>query len=409
MSGRGPKRVALWFALAALVGGLTWLIVAKLNEEEGETRRRGERAIPVEVVAIETGALTERRTFSGSLEARARFVVAPKIGGRLEQLSVDLADPVARGQVVATLDDDAHVQEVAAFEAELAVAHASRAQASSALDVASRELTRAEGLNKRGIASRADLDTAKARQLSARAEVAVARAEIARAEAALEGARVRLGYTRVTADWPEGDGARVVAERHADAGDTVPANAPLLSIVSLDPILGVFFVTEKNYAQLHVDQTVEITTDALPGEAFEGRIARIAPVFAETSRQARVELTVANPDGRLKPGMFIRVAVALRRVDDATVVPAMAVTSRLDQDGVFLVDEAEGVARWRPVEVGAREGDRVQISGEGLSGSVITLGQQMVEDGDRVRIPDAAPAREADAGGEAPGAEAAER
>jgi multidrug resistance efflux pump len=72
---------------------------------------------------------------------------------------------------------------------------------------------------------------------------------------------------------------RVVAERYVDDGQTVAANAPLLLIVELNPIVGVVFVTEKDYAYLAPGQPVSLTTDAFSGEQFRGRIDRIAPVF----------------------------------------------------------------------------------------------------------------------------------
>ena len=101
-----------------------------------------------------------------------------------------------------------------------------------------------------------------------------------RAEASLETANIRLGYTRITAGWSGGDDQRVVAERYVDEGETVSANTPLLRIVELDPITGVIFVTERDYARLQPGQEVLLlTTDAYPGEDFQGRIERIAPVF----------------------------------------------------------------------------------------------------------------------------------
>ncbi|NIR30343.1 MAG: HlyD family efflux transporter periplasmic adaptor subunit, partial [Gammaproteobacteria bacterium] len=70
--------------------------------------------------------------------------------------------------------------------------------------------------------------------------------------------------------------------------------------VELDPITAVFYVTERDYARLKPGQEAALSTDAYPGESFSGRIVRIAPVFRESTRQARVELRVANPDLRLK-------------------------------------------------------------------------------------------------------------
>jgi RND family efflux transporter MFP subunit len=329
-----------------------------------------------------------RRIFSGALEAPAQFDVAPKVGGRVERLAANLSDTVSRGQLVAELDNDEYVQAVAQARAELAVAKANLAEAVSALEIAGRELERITRLRERGVASEANLDTAQANRLAKEAQLEVARAQVTRAEAALETARIRLGYTRITADWSGGDDQRVVAERFVDEGETVAANAPLLRIVELDPLTGVIFVAEKDYGRLQPGLEVSLATDAYPGEAFGGRIARIAPVFREATRQARVELTVDNPDHRLKPGMFIRATVVLEHVADAVIVPEAALAARNDRTGLFVVSADGRSVVWREVRVGIREGSRVQVLGEGIAGRVVTLGQQLVDDGSTIIIPD---------------------
>jgi len=229
----------------------------------------------------------------------------------------------------------------------------------------------------------------RSQMVAKRALIEVTLARIARAEAELESARIRIGYTQVKADWQGGNEQRVVAERLVDAGETVAANAPLLRIVELDPITAVFFVTERDYARLAVGQQARLGTDAYPGVSFDGSVRRIAPVFSPTTRQARVELLVENPDRRLKPGMFIRATIMLQRIEDAIIVPAMALTQRDDREGVFMVDADGKTARWQVVEPGIRQGDRLQVSGAALSGQVVVLGQQLLDDGSEMRIVEA--------------------
>jgi RND family efflux transporter MFP subunit len=149
----------------------------------------------------------------------------------------------------------------------------------------------------------------------------------------------------------------------------------------------VVFVTERDYANLKPGQLIALTTDAYPGEHYSGRIDRIAPVFRKSTRQARVEMTIDNPQHQLKPGMFIRATVVLARVSDATIVPEQALTKRDDRNGVFIVSEDGRSVAWREIKAGIREGDRVQVEGEGLSGRVVTLGQQLVNDGSPITIP----------------------
>jgi RND family efflux transporter MFP subunit len=372
-----------------LAGGLGWPLYERLQEADDSPSRgraRTVRAIPVEVVQIQQRPIALRRRFTGALEARADFVVSPKIDGRIVQLAVDLGDSVSRGQEVARLDDAEYRQIVARAEAELAVARANLEEAQSQRVIAERELKRIDKLRQRGVSSLSQRDVAKADQLAKQAHTQVTRAQVARAEADLESARIRLGYTRVRAVWRNGNETRVVAEHFVDEGETVSANAPLLRIVELDPITAVFFVTERDYARLQPGQSVELTTDAYPGETFSGQIARIAPVFHEDTRQARVEVSVDNSDRRLKPGMYARVSVVLESVAEATIVPEQALATREGKKGVFVVAPDGKTVTWRPVEVGIHEESMVQVTGAGLIGHVVTLGQQLLDDGSTVSL-----------------------
>jgi RND family efflux transporter MFP subunit len=382
----GKILLLLLFVGAAAV--LAWKIRERFQEDGAPAGpREAARAAPVEVAPVTRGPIELRRVFTGTLESPAEFVVAPKIPGRLEEIAVDLADPVRRGQVVARLDRDEYVQAVAQADADIVVAKANLAEAESALKIADRALERVETLQGRGVASESQLDLARADQLAKQAAVEVARAQVQRAESARESARIRLGYTEVVARWTGGDDERIVKDRFVDAGSTVSANTPLLSIVELAPITGVIFVAERDYARLAPGQPVELTTDAYPGERFHAKVDRIAPAFRQATRQARVELLIANSDRRLKPGMFIRVEVVLDRVEDALLVSESALTKRGDAVGVFVVDAAGERVAWKRVETGIRADGLVQILGGTVSGRVVTLGHQLIKDGSAVVIP----------------------
>ncbi len=378
--------------LLALTAGLGWMVYDRLQETRAPATQRakgGPKPVPVESAPVRTGPIELRRTFSGTLEATAEFIVAPKVSGQVKQIAVDLADPVNRNQVVARLDDAEYQQAIAQAEADRAVEQANLTEAESALTIARRDLDRIQRLQGRGVSSESDLDAAKMEELARRAGVEVARAQVARADAALQSARIRSDYTRVEAGWNGGNEQRIVAERYVDEGETVSANTPLLRIVELDPVTGVIFVTEKDYAYLKPEQPALLRTDAYPGEDFPAEIARIAPVFQQGSRQARVELRVENPEQRLKPGLFVRVTVTLASIDDATLIPEVALTRRDDRDGIFLLADGGDTVRWLPVAVGIRQGETVQALGEGISGRVVTLGQQLLEDGSQVLLPGA--------------------
>jgi len=386
-----PKIILLTVILIGILAAVGWLFFGSFQNQPGKGGRAQQPA-PVEVARIEYGPIALKRTFSGELEALAEFVVAPKVSGRVERVLVNIADTVRRGQVVAELDNDEYVQAVAQAQADLAVARANLSEAGSSLKIANREFKRTESLLKRGIASDSEFDATQQELLAKQAQLKVAEAQVVKFESALESANIRLGYTQVTAGWTGSDEQRIVAERYVDEGQTVAANTPLLMIVDLDPIVGIVFVTERDYANLKPGQSVTLTTDAYPGEAFTGHIDRIAPVFRKATRQARIEMTIDNPQHRLKPGMFIQVSVELTRVAEAVIVPEQALTERDDRTGVFIVSNDGQSVVWREVAVGIREGGRVQVTGQGLTGRVVVIGQQLVKDGSPITIPVAAEA-----------------
>lgn len=368
-------------AASVLLGG-GWALRASRDEADGGPRG-GTAAGPVavELAAVERGPIEQRRELTGTLEATAEIMVAAKVGGRLDRITVDLGDPVTQGQVVAELDDAELVQAQAQTKADLAVARAREVAADNALRIAGRNLERVQGLQRRGIASEEELDTTRAAKLQAEAELAVAASEVTRAKAALRGAQVRKGYTRVSVEWSDGAKQRVVAARHVDDGTMVAANTPLLTVVGLDPLVVAVYVTEQDYGRLHVGQPITLRTDAYPGEEFAGQVARIAPVFATESRQARVELQVDNPDGRLRPGMFVRVRVVLAELEAAITVPREALVEHEDGQAVFVVADDGATVRLQAVTVGLSDGERVAVEGVEPPARVVTLGQPLLHDG----------------------------
>lgn len=387
-------RAKTWGVLAAALlvlvgGGVALRLWVFADDEAAGSRDSG--PVPVEVAAVEVGAIERSREFTGTLEASAEFTVAPKVGGRVQKVHVDLADVVERGAVVAELDDEELAQDVAQARAELAVAQARVRAADKLVEVARRNFQRVEGLSQRDISSAQELDGARSEKAEAEAGLEVARAEVTRARANLKAAEIRRGYTQVRADWESGDDTRLVAARLADEGTMIAANQALLRIVDLDPLTVVVFATEVDYAQLEPGMAVRLRTDAFPGESFPGEISRIAPVFRSETRQARVEMRAPNGDGRLKPGMFVRAEVELETLADATIVPASAVVERGGEAVVFEVDQSGERVRMRPVELRLRSGDRAAVAvreGEALRGPVVTLGQQQLVDGDAIVIPE---------------------
>ena len=258
-----------------------------------------------------------------------------------------------------------------------------------------REYERTQALREKKIASESELDAAQAALDTGASKLKVATAQVAQKEAALKTAQVRLGYTSICASW-EGSGKRVVGEKYVDEGAMLSANAPIVSVLEIDTLLAVMHVIERDYSRVGIGQEVALSTDAFPGRTFPGRILRIAPLLREESRQARVEVEVDNRDMLLKPGMFVRAEVEFTRRESATVVPEAALETRDGKLGVFVADLSRKIAVFTPVKLGISDPPVVEIlEPADLSGSVVTLGKHLLQDGGKITVPETPPAPQA--------------
>ncbi len=367
----------------------------------GPGRSRG--PVAVEVTPVRRTTIRDIGKFTGSLKPRAYFVIAPKVSGRLERLHVDIGDAVKRGQLIAELDDEEYAQRAEEARAGVALARASLEEARSSAAVARRELERIQALQKKKISSESELDAARARFEAEDAKSKVAQALIEQKQAALKAAEIRLSYTRIRTSWKEGADARYVGERFVDEGALLATGTPIVSILEISSLTAVIHVTERDYSRVRTDQWTVLTSDGLPGRSFKGKIARVAPLLKESSREARVEIEISNADLALKPGMFIRASIQFASRAEATVVPVAALAKRDDRRGVFVVDEAESIARFVPVELGIIERELAEVLKPELSGLVVTVGQHLLEDGSKVRLPGASSGARRAPGPKAPG------
>lgn len=373
-----------------ILGLIGWRIYARVSVS-GKQQNKNQRARAVAVVVVPVGKADIRDIglFTGSLLPQAQFIVAPKIPGRLEKLLVNVGDKVKKGQLIAVLDDDEYLQQVNQAEAELDVARAQLEESMSNLDIARREFERFSILREKKIASASELDAAEAQLKTETAKHKVAVAQVAEKEAALRAARVRLSYTKIHANWENGSKYRVIGERFRDEGAMLTSNASIVSILDIDSLIGVIHIIERDYSKIRVDQKAVITTDAFPDRTFSGRIIRIAPLLKEASRQARVELEIPNPNGILKPGMFIRAQIEFASHKDVTVVPLTALVRRNGQQGVFVANRQELTAYFVPLTLGIMDKEWAEVLKPPLNGWVITLGQHLLGDGSPIVLHEA--------------------
>jgi RND family efflux transporter MFP subunit len=233
-----------------------------------------------------------------------------------------------------------------------------------------------------------ELDTASARYKTYEVKNKVAEAKLIQQEAALKAAQIRLSYTQIRASWEGGDDARVIGERFVNESDLLAPNKSIVSVLDIDSLTAVINVIEQDYSKITVGQEATLYIDAFPGESFTGKVIRIAPLLNEKSRQGRVEVEVPNTKNRLRPGMFINVSLEFLRHDNAVVVPVAALVNRKGRQGVFIADINAGKVKFVPVTIGISDNELAEVVAPPISGSVVTLGQHLLQDGSTFILPD---------------------
>ena len=383
------KKILTILIAIAGIGFLTWQVYERSSgSKEASGSRRGNPAVAVEVTAIQKTSIKDVGRFTGSLSPLSEFIVAPKIAGRLEKILVDIGDVVTADQLVAVLDDEEYQQQVYQAVAELEVAQANLKEVKITSENAKREYERTVALREKKIASESQLDAADSEYKTQQAKLQVATAQVSQKQAALNMAKVRLSYTQIRVPPNHASRQRVVGERFVDEGSMLAPNTPIVSILDIGTLIAVINVIERDYPKIRLGLPALINTDAFPGQTFNGKVVRIAPLLMEKAREARVEIEIPNEPMLLKPGMFVRVQMEFELHENATVIPLGAVVKRNGNPGVFMLDREEKKARFVPVTVGIVNEARAEILKPELSGAVITLGQHLLEDGASIILPD---------------------
>jgi RND family efflux transporter MFP subunit len=411
------KLLALILVLLAVSAFLASCGGSKANVRKEETAGTAQpTAVEVTTAAAIKRDLPRFFEATGSLAGDQQTDVAPQTSGKVVAVGVDIGTYVKRGQMLVRLDDAELKLRVEQATAQLEQAKAAVRQAEEkiglrpgqafdpnrvaevaaarvALDLAEKNLRRAEKLIESGDVSRSFYDEQRSRrdQLKEQYEVAlaqarqnyaavdVARTNVANAEAQLALARKNLSYANIPAPI---DG--FVSERTADPGEYVSPQQKVATIVRTNPLRIRIDIPEQAIPEVRVGQSVSITTSAWPDKNFAGRVARIAPNVSATSRTLTVEAEIENSSGALKPGQFATVRILQERAAPAVLIPARAVVNEAGVNRVFVIKN--GHAEQRLVQTGQTEGDLIEVrSGVAADEQVATSNLEQLSDGIAVK------------------------
>jgi RND family efflux transporter MFP subunit len=338
--------------------------------------------VPVEIARMSVRPMVDVREFTGTVRASYTYVVSAKVGGRLLAINKRIGDAVRANELIGRIDDVEYKNALDEAQTQVRVSQASLEEAAAQLAHTEREFVRAQGLVEKGIASQAELDALRTQVETQKSRHELAKAQLEQRKVVLAQAQTRFEYTQVRASE-----AGFVAQRHVDGGTLMSVGSPIVTVVGLDTVFVELAVTERDYQNLAPGKTATVTTDAIPGQAFQGVVYRMAPFFQSASRTAAVEIALRNNDRILKPGMFARINIKLNEDNAARVVPSAALVERDGRYSVFVVDDSSKVANV-PVQVGINDGSFAQILSPGdIGGAVVTLGQHLLRDGAKVVVP----------------------
>jgi membrane fusion protein (multidrug efflux system) len=340
----------------------------------------GRGPMVVELAAARKATMNQEVRVVGNLIGEATVAVAPRTAGRLQDVFVRLGDRVMRGQRIAKIEDFEIVEQVKQAEAAQEVAAATIRQREADLQLALTNVERSRNLFQRQLLPKQTLDDNEARYQAAVAQIDLAKAQSTQSRARLDELRINLANTVIVS--PVNG---FVAKRSVDPGAFVSQNSPMVDVVDISRVRLVVNVVERDLKELQAGAGAKVEVDAFPGEMFQGRIARVAPVLDPATRTAPIEIEIPNADFRLKPGMYARVGITTGSKKETLVVPVDAVADLGGRRGVF--QHLNGIAIFRTVEIGTEGDQLIEVTGGLNEGDqVITTGARALRDGDRVQL-----------------------
>jgi membrane fusion protein, multidrug efflux system len=297
----------------------------------------------------------------GTVAAVRGVTVSADLPGIVDQVLFESGDAVREGQTLAILDTRQEQAQMAAAEAQRVLARLN--------------FNRMQELLDQQVISKAEYDSATAQSRETEARVGEIRA-------AIERKTIRAPFSGI------------LGIRQVNKGQYLAGGDPLVALQSLNPIYVNFGVPQQAIGQVRVGRRMRIATENLGNLTFDGRVTAIDSVVDATTRNIQVQATLANSDGKLRPGMFVQTEMVLGANQPVIALPASAISYAPYGDSVFIVSDMKddkghayrGV-RQQIVRLGPARGDQVAVlSGVARGDEVVTSGVFRLRNGAAVQI-----------------------
>jgi membrane fusion protein (multidrug efflux system) len=355
------KRMILMLGVTLTL--LTALGFMKLNQVQTAVQAAAYQPPPEAVtsVVVQSQQWPSTTGVIGTMEAVHGVMVSADLPGSVAKINFDSGKAVREGDVLVELDTREERAQLAALEAQR--------------DLAKINYGRWEGLVKEGVVSRLEFDQATAQQKQTEANVNAIRATIERKT-------IRAPFSGT------------LGIRKVNLGQYLSAGNPVVQLQALNPIYVNFGLPQQALTTVRVGRSLQVTSEDLPGKVFTGKVTALDSVVDETTRNVQVQATLANPEGKLQPGMFVQVEVVLGASRTIVPLPASAVSYAPYGDSVFVITDLKdpkghtyrGV-RQQFIKVDGSRGDQVAVvSGLNPGDEVVTSGVFKLRNGAAVQV-----------------------
>ena len=297
----------------------------------------------------------------GTMEAVHGVTVSADLPGQIERIDFESGKSVQVGDVLVELDTRQERAQLASLEAQR--------------DLARVSFDRAQQLVDEGVISRVEYDQATSQRKASEANVAEIKATIERKT-------IRAPFSGI------------LGIRQVNLGQYLSAGQAIVSLQALSPIYVNFGVPQQTLSQMVIGHAVRVAKEDLPNSAFSGRVTAVDSVVNEATRNIQIQATLSNPEGKLRPGMFVQVEVPLGAARSVIALPASAINFAPYGDSVFVITDLKdpsgktyrGVQQ-QFVKVEGSHGDQVAIvSGVNPGDEVVTSGVFKLRNGAAVQV-----------------------
>jgi membrane fusion protein (multidrug efflux system) len=355
------KRIFLTLGVAVVV--IAALGYFKTRQIQAAVKANSFQPPPEAITTVVAQQATWPTTLNvvGTMEAIHGVTVSADLPGTVDKIMFDSGRTVQQGEVLAELDTRQERAQLAATEAQR--------------DLAKINYARYDELQKQGVISKQDYDKAMADQKQTEANVGEIRATIERKT-------IRAPFSGV------------LGIRQANLGQYLAAGAAIVPLQSVNPIYVNFSVPQQVISQVKVGDNVQLTTENLAGLKFTGRVNALNSIVDQATRNIQVQATLPNPEGKLRPGMFVQVEVGVGASRAVLPLPASAISYAPFGDSVFIVADLTGPdgktyrgVRQQFVKIEGSRGDQVGVvSGINPGDEIVTSGVFKLRNGAAVAV-----------------------